>query len=148
MHLVGRNKYTWDQWNAYKIGWMDTMSVLRDISKEHAKDLIVSVHERVSEAPGDRATGVKYEIVKSGDEFVRQRNITGTLDLKIAASIDGAFGLIMGAYFDEYYWLHVVMDGDKPTWKCRVHPDGRRALRTSFMHKEAEQEPDFRRIWR
>jgi len=34
MWLVGKSKYSWDQWNAYKIGWMDTVSFLRDLARD------------------------------------------------------------------------------------------------------------------
>lgn len=145
MYLAGKPKYEWDQWNALKIGWTDTMSVLRDIAKENHKDLILIVHERTGEVPGDKSKGVKYETDLKGN---RQRIIQGEQDLKVWASVDGAFGQLIGSYVDEYYWLHIMMENGNPQWKCRVWPDGRRNLRTSFLVKEAEQEPDFRKIWK
>lgn len=150
MWLAERSKYTWDQWNALKIGWMDTFSVMRDIAKENGKDLIVTVHERNASEPGDRTTGVRTETVASPTEGISQvRTYTGIQDIKVWASIDGAFGDLIGAQTDEYYWLRVdVGDADKtPVWKCRVLPDGKRNLRTSFMARQAEWEPDFRKIW-
>src|SRR5229473_1068050 len=149
MYHAGKSKYTFDQWSALKVGWMDTFSVLRDLAKENDKDLTVTVHERVKEEPGDRTTGVRMEAVQSGGETVMQKSYVGQQDVKVWASIDGAFGDLIGAQCDEYYWLHVNADNkDKPVWQCRVWPDGRRALRTSFMLDKAEWEPDFRKIWR
>jgi hypothetical protein len=145
MYLAGKSKYEWDQWNALKIGWLDTFGVMRDLAKENHKDLIVTVHEREKEKVGEKSRGVTYETDIRGN---RTRIVGGTQDLKIWASIDGAFGELIGAPADEYYWLHVVMVNGNPVWKCRVHPDGMRALRTSFVIKDAEQEPDFRKIWK
>jgi len=143
-----RSKFTFDQWNALKIGWMDTFSVMRDICIANDWDLIVTVHERFKEEPGDRTTGVRVEMVASGEGTAQQRTYLGTQDVKVWASIDGAFGDLIGAQADEYYWLHVEMEDKKPVWKCRVKPDGRRALRTSFMLTEVEYPCDFRRIWK
>lgn len=148
MWLVGKNKYTWDQWNAYKIGWTRTIDALRSVAKKYNKDLIMTVHERTGEAPGDRSTGVAYTTSIKDGEATRQREIKGTLDLKIWASIDGSFGALIGAQMDEYYHLYVNASDEKVEWKCRVWPDGRRPLRTSFMVKQAVFNPDFREIWK
>lgn len=150
MWLAGRSKYAWDQWNALKIGWMGTFSVVRDLAKENGKDLIVSVHERTVGEPGDRTTGVKTEVIASKDEGISTARIfQGVQDVKVWASIDGAFGELIGAQTDEYYWLCVdTSNKDKPVWKCRVWPDGRRNLRTSFNATQAEFAPDFRVIWK
>jgi len=150
MFLAERSKYTWDQWNALKIGWMDTFSVLRDVAKQHGKDLIVTVHERFVGEPGDRTTGVKTEVVASPTEGISTTRVyQGTQDVKVLASIDGAFGDLIGAQTDEYYHLYVDVDSNKvPTWKCRVLPDGRRNLRTSFTTTQAEWPLDFRQIWK
>ena len=144
-YLAERSKFAWDNWSALKAGWIDTLSVMRDVAREHDKDLIITVHERIKEEPGDRSTGVRYVDTKEG----QQRQIVGTQDIAVWASIDGAFGELLGATCDEYYHLFVTVDGNgNPTWKCRVHPDGRRALRTSFVLAQHEYEPDFRKIWK
>lgn len=146
MYLVGRSKHTWDQWNAYLIFWRDTMSVLRDLSKECNKDLIITVHERVAGEVGDRTTGIRMETTTEGV----QRTMVGTMDVKIIASIEGQFGTQMASYADEVYHTFVDdNDKDRPRWRVRVWPDGKRILRTSFAHiREAVQEPDFRKIWK
>ncbi len=145
MFLAGRGKYSWDQWNALKIGWLDTISYLRDSAKEHGKDLIFTVHERAGEIPGDRTSGVKYSTDAAGN---RVREVIGTQDLRVWASIDGATGQLIGATMDEYYLLYLDVESKVPTWKCRVRPAGRRNLRTSFIVKQDEFEPDFREIWK
>jgi hypothetical protein len=148
MYHAGKTKYTFDQWNALKIAWMDTLSVIRDLARENSKDCIVTVHERFKEEPGDKTLGVRMEAVKSGDDIAMQKTYVGQQDIKVWASIDGAFGDLIGAQMDEYYWLHVDSTNiDKPKWLCRVWPDGRRALRTSFMLNKAEWEPNFQSIW-
>ena len=149
MYCAGRSKFTFDQWAALKSGWMDTFSVMRDIALENGKDLMLTVHERVKEEPGDRTTGVKTETVVVGDAATQTRTFVGTQDVKVWASIDGAFGDLIGAQTDEYYWLHVEVDSNKNSkWLCRVQPDGRRSLRTTFKVDKVEFEPDFRRIWK
>lgn len=148
MKLSQRSKFTFDQWTALRVGWMDTVSVLRDIAKENGKDLILTVHERVKEEPGDRVTGVRMEAVKSGEEVSIQKTYVGTQDVAVWASIEGSYGDLIGASMDEYYHLYVKIVDEKPVWKCRVHPDGRRNLRTSFNVKESVFDPDFRKIWK
>lgn len=151
MYAAERSKFAFDQWNALKIGWMDTLSVLRDVAKEHGKDLILTVHERVGEIPGPRSLGVTYKNVPSGDGGnSRQREILGTLDLRIWASLDGQAGSLIGAEMDEYYHLYTEVDDDtlKVSWKCRVHPDGRRNLRTSFILDKDVYAPNFNEIWK
>lgn len=144
MYTAEKSKYSWDQWNALKVGWIDAFSVMRDLAKEHGKDLIITVHERDKEKAGDRTTGVKYVDTKEG----QQRVVVGTQDLQVWASIDGAFGELIGSFVDEYYWLHIKMENGEPVYKCRVRPDGLRNLRTSFLQKTSEHEPDFRKIWK
>jgi len=149
MYLAARNKYTFDQWNGYLIFWRDTMSVLSDVAKHHEKDLFVSVHEKTSERPGDRITGVKYEMIKSGDEMIRQRQFIGTMDPAVLPSIDGQFASHMGAFFEEVYHLYTVVEDDRVSYKCRVKPDGKRALRTSFdVGDKVVFDADARKIWR
>jgi hypothetical protein len=147
MYIAGHNKFQFDEWAALKSWHMQTVSFLRDLAKEHGKDLVFTVHEREGEKAGDRTSGVKYETDAKGN---RQRVRQGTQELKIWASIDGAFGELFGATVDEYYHLYVDVNRDTktPQWRCRIHPDGVRSLRTSFMHKESVFDPDFRKIWR
>ena len=150
MYDAKRSKFTFDQWSALKIGWMDTFSFLRDLCRENGWDLIVTVHERVKEEPGDRTTGIKIESgMTAAGEITQVKIPQGTQDVKVWASIDGAFGDLIGAQCDEYYHLYVEMNNNKePKWRCRIHPDGRRSLRTSFKHTESVFDCDFRRIWK
>lgn len=149
MYLAKRNKFAFDQWNALKIGWIDSVSVLRDLCIEHGKDLVITVHERFASEPGDQTLGMKVEMVPSGEgTMAQQRTYVGMQDIKILASIDGQFGGLLGAQCDEYY--HLYVDGstkDNPKWRCRVWPDGRRDLRTSFKLSKAVWEPNFKKIW-
>lgn len=118
----------------------EAITVIIDICKKLNKDLIITVHERVSEVPGPDT-----RIIKGADG---ERSFIGQMNMKIAASIPGQFGIEMGRYFTEYYGLSIKMENDKPVWKCRVLPDGKRDLRTSFDVKgQAEWECDFRKIW-
>lgn len=144
-YLAGHSKFVFDNWSALKTWWMSTVSFLRDQAKEQHKDLMFTVHERIGEKPGDQTAGVRYEMDAKGN---RQRIIMGKQDLKIWASIDGAFGELFGANSDEYYHLYTDTDDSGTKWRCRVHPDGRRSLRTSFMLKESVFEPDFHKIWK
>jgi hypothetical protein len=144
-YLAGHGKFVFDNWAALKGWWMSTVSFLRDLAKENNKDLIFTVHEREGEKAGDRTSGVSYEMDAKGN---RQRVRHGKQDLRIWASIDGAFGELFGSNSDEYYHLFVKMNGETPQWRCRIHPDGVRGLRTSYMHKESEFDPDFRKIWK
>lgn len=150
MFVAQRNKASWDQWNGYLIMMRDTFSVLRDMSREHGKDIIITVHERSKDVPGERTTGVRETRIAttSGNEGVSKEYL-GTKDVKIAASIDGQFGLEIGAHLDEFYALKVEVDErtKKPVWRCRVKPDGVRDLRTSFNVDFDECEPDFGVIW-
>lgn len=144
-HLAGHSKFVFDNWSALKMWWMSTISFIRDLAKENNKDLMFTVHERTGEKPGDKTAGVSYEMDAKGN---RQRILHGRQDLKIWASIDGAFGELFGSNADEYYQLFVKMEDGKPTWRCRIHPDGVRSLRTSFIHSQDEFDPDFSKIWR
>lgn len=151
MYDAGRSKFTFDQWNALKIGWMDSFGVMRDTCIENGWDLIVTVHERIKEEPGDRTTGIKLETnvnIRTGESSI-QKIPQGTQEVKVWASIDGAFGDLIGALCDEYYHLYVDNpDKDNPVWRCRVKPDGRRSLRTSFEVRQSVFDPDFRKIWK
>lgn len=143
-----KSKFTFDQWSAYLSGWRDTISFMRDLARENGKDLMITVHERFKETPGDRVTGVTQHRVVTATGETMSREFRGQMDPKVVASIDGQFGLEVGASFDEVYALSVEMDNDKPKWVCRVRPDGLRNLRTSFQVTQDEYEPDFRQIWK
>jgi len=166
--MTSKSKFQWDAWSTWKAMWEETTTVMIDYvltcqkckkihqldeKHDHAsddKDLIFTIHERVSEKPGDRSTGVRIIETPNPKTGVpsKTREYLGTMDILIAGSIEGQFGLQFGAYFTDVYRLFIEMNGDKPEWKCRVLPDGLRDLRCSFDVKgKAEWEPDFRKIW-
>jgi hypothetical protein len=151
MYTAQRNKYGFDQWSALLMWWRDSMQIISDTAKKYDKDLFVSVHERNSETPGDKVTGVRYEQVTTGvgdeKQMSNQRTYVGQLDPVVLPSIDGQFAQHMGSFFHEVYHLYPVVTGDVVTYKCRVKPDGKRPLRTSFDLKETVHDPDFRKIW-
>lgn len=143
--LTGKPKLVWDNWSAWKQMWTELTTILIDYCIQADKDLIVNIHERISEKPGEGTT----KVIVSKGEGGRERTYTGTQDVKIAGSIEGAFGLEFGSFFTDVYHLKVNLDSSKnPVWRCRVLPDGQRDLRCSFDVKGvAEWEPDFRKIW-
>ena len=119
----------------------EAITVAIDVCKYMNKDLIVTVHERVSEIPGASTKIIKA--VGGAREFV------GQMDVKIAASIPGQFGIEMARYFNEFYGLEVKIVNGEPKWICRVKPDGKRDLRTSFNVGDKTEFPcDFREIWK
>lgn len=127
------------EWGAFLQMMKESMSVLIDGAQEHDKDLIVTVHERLVERPGP-STKILYD----GDE----RNFVGPVEWVMAPSIGGQFATEVTRYFEEVYALF-VKPGDKPQWLCRVHPDGKRDLRTTFDTKgKVEFPPDFKQIWK
>lgn len=131
------------EWQYFLYVWQETITILIDTAKANGKDLIIDVHERPGEVP---TAGAK--VMYSGSGANRTREIIGTLDLKVWASIGGQFGGLIGAFFEEVYGLSVEIDGShKPKWVCRLDPDGKRDLRCSFAHSTSEVEPDFRKIW-
>lgn len=149
-YMRGHSKFVWDEWSIWKAFWTETTTILIDTALAHNKDLIIIVHERVSEIPGDQTT----RVVVTNKEGGKQREYQGTMDVKIAASIEGSFGLEFGAYFTDFYALDVVVDKDRnPTWKCRVLPEGQRDLRCSFDIRDqtgkvqAVWDPDLSKIW-
>lgn len=140
----GRATFSPREWGYWLSMWTETITVLRDTARTFDKNLILTVHERVSEVPNS-STKLIHEKDSQGQV---QRVFLGSMDMRIAASLEGQFGIQIGSYFEEVYQLRVDMEGDKPRWICRVKPDGRRDLRTSFDVKELEFEPDFRKIWK
>lgn len=143
--LRGKSKFVWDDWNAWASVWKETTTILIDAALSLDKDLIVTFHERVSEIPSESTSRV---LVKSSEKGGVQREYLGAMDVKIAAAIEGAFGLTFGAFFTEVYALRVEIENGKPKWVCRVLPDGKRDLRTSFdVGGRAEWPPDFKLIW-
>lgn len=151
-HLRGKGKFVWDDWSTWKQIWTETTTILVDYALANDKHLVVILHERVSEKPGEQTGRVR---VTTGAKGEKQREYMGTMDVKIAGSIEGAFGLEFGSYFTDVYGLRVEVDGDKPPrWVCRVHPDGQRDLRCSFAAQKTKEgevisefEPDFKKIW-
>ena len=133
-------------WASYQAAWKEVVTCFRDLCIREDKDLIVTVHERVSEIPGDSTS----KVIRRKDPIsgITEREFIGTMDVKIATAINGQFGIEMPLHFEEVYHLFVEMDKDKnPVWRCRVLPDGRRDLRTSFPVTKAVFSPNFKEIW-
>src|SRR3972149_1817139 len=145
-HLRSKSKFAWDDWSTWKAMWTEVTTILVDYALANDKHLIVILHERVSEKPGSQTGKV---IVSTGGKGEKTREYIGTMDVRIAGSIEGAFGLEFGSYFTDVYGLRVEAERDKaPRWVCRVHPDNQRDLRCSFDTRGVlEFEPDFRKIW-
>lgn len=147
--IAKRDKFAFDQWTALKTWWMDTASFMRDLAIENDKDLIWIFHERNKTEPGERVTGARVDYVDSGEGGkTAVTTYIGQQDVEVWASVDGAYGGLAGKHVDEYYHLYVDVNGEKVEWKCRVLPDGKRKLRTSFNVTQAVFEPDFRKIWK
>jgi len=129
------------EWGAFLQMEKEAITVVIDVAKSFNKDLIVTVHERISEIPGEQTKVLRDA---TGD-----RQFVGQMDMKISPSIQGQFGLEMARYFEEVYGLNIKIENNKPKWICKVKPDGKRDLRTSFnVGEQVEFEPDFRKIWR
>jgi len=151
--LSGKSKLVWDAWSAWGQMWKETTSILIDYANQNGKDLIVTLHERVSEKPGDKTKSV---IIKRDEKGQQQKDYTGQMDIKIAGSIEGQFGIDFGAMFTDVYALRVDVNENTgiPKWVCRVHPDGRRDLRCSAKQQfdvnhnlVSEFEPDYGKIF-
>jgi len=143
--LKGKSKFAWDDWSTWKAMWTEVTTILVDYSLSNDKHLVCILHERVSEKPGLQTGKV---IVTSGAKGERSKEYVGTMDVKIAGSIEGAFGLDFGSYFTDVYALFVNVSREGPRWVCRVHPDGQRDLRCSFaVGDKHEFEPNFREVW-
>lgn len=122
----------------------ETVSQLIDLAKAHGKDLMVTVHEQITEYPGPLT---KIESVKTSQGDY-EREYVGPMEVRISPSVEGSFRYKMLSYFDEAYALSVDIVNGKPVWKCRVLPDGRRDLRTALpVNGRAEFPPDFREVW-
>lgn len=144
-YLAGRSKFEWNEWSVWKSIWGEATTTLVDYALAYDKDLIITVHERVSEVPGE---GAQKVLVKQNPKGGTTREYVGAMNVRIAASIEGAFGLEFGTYFTDVYRLFVKIEGGQPQWRCRVLPDGQRDLRCSFdVGHQAEWEPDFAKIW-
>lgn len=145
--LSGKSKFQWDAWSTWKAMWTEVTTVLIDYALANDKHLIVILHERVSEKPGQQ-TG---KVMVRTSEGAKSREYLGTMDVRIAGSIEGAFGLEFGSYFTDVYGLRVEADsrGGLPRWICRTQPDNQRDLRCSFASQgdKVEFPPDFREIW-
>lgn len=132
-------------WAYYLMIWQETVTEFLDFCRKNDKNFIITFHERVSEVPGENNKVIKSK----GEGGVVNREYIGTMNMKIVPSIQGQFANEVGAYFEEFYALNVVMQDDKPKWVCRIMPDGRRDLRTSYTTtKDIVTEPDFRKIWK
>jgi len=173
--ISGKSKLVWEAWSAWDQMWQETTNILIDYVNSTAtdgcniikdgelkglcehrnppKDLVLTIHERVSEKPGDKT---KTVIIKHDEKGQRQKDYIGQMDVKIAGSIDGAFGLKFGAWFTDVYALRVDVDKKTgiPKWICRVHPDSQRDLRCSAKQQfdanhnlVSEFEPDYAKIF-
>jgi len=133
------------EWGTYLGMFEETTTTIIDAARDLGKDVLFSVHERVSEVPGD----ANVRVIKTKDrEGIMRREYLGPMEVKIAASIEGQFGIKIGTYFAEVYGLGVELDKEgNPKWTCRILPDGRRDLRTSYEVKSAIVEPDLSKIW-
>jgi hypothetical protein len=132
------------EWAYYLMMWQEVMTEFLDFCRSNDKDFMITVHQKIGEIP----TKDNKVIKTKGEGGVINREYIGAMSLKIVPSIQGQFANEIGMMVEEMYGLDVVMDGDKPRWVCRVLPDGRRDLRTSYNVKEAEFAPDFAKIWR
>lgn len=151
-HMRGKGKFIWDDWNIWKHMWTETTNALIDYARATEKHIIICLHERFAEKPGEDTMQVRITTGPKGEKS--KDYLGGKLDVKVAASIEGSFGLDFGTYFTDVYRLRVdVSDSGEPTWKCRVHPDGQSDLRCSFPSQSKDGklivdfDPDFRKIW-
>ena len=132
-------------WGSFSTILGESIGILIDKAKSQGKDIIFIVHERPDEIPEDNA-----KVMRSKDaQGIVRREYIGPMAVKIVPSIAGGYAKNMGKEFEEVYGLKVVVD-DRTSdvrWVCRVHPDGKRDLRTSFKVEAAEFECDFRKIW-
>lgn len=138
-------------WKAYLMMMQESTTVLIDLARSAGKDIIFSIHERQSEMPGPNTKVIKSK----GESGITEREYLGALDLRIQGSVQGQFGTEFGSYFEEVYALRVELDNKgQPRWICRVQPDGKRDLRTTFTHRNnigeviTEFPCDFGKIWR
>jgi len=143
--LEGKTKLTWDSWAAWGQLWREFTVIMIDYAIAQDKDLIFIFHERVSEVPGDKTDKV---VLSRGEKGSLQRDYVGTMNVKIAGAIEGAFGLQFGTFFTDVYALYVEIINGVPQWRCRVLPDGKRDLRCSFdVSNHAIWTPDLSQIW-
>jgi len=139
----GKSTFSDRNYGSFLQMWNETVTIMRDSAIKSNVDLIMTVHERTLEIPTENTKSTRTR-----EGGVSRREYIGILDLKIGASLEGQFGGILPSYFEEVYGLRVDIDGQRnPKWVCRVQPDGKRDLRTSYPVKQAEFEPDFRKIW-
>lgn len=138
-------------WKAYLMMMQEATTVLIDLARAAGKDIIFTIHERQSEMPGPNTKVIKSK----GESGIVEREYLGALDLKIQGSVQGQFGTEFGSYFEEVYALRVDIDSKmQPHWVCRVQPDGKRDLRTTFTHRDnignviTEFPCDFTKIWK
>ena len=147
--LKGKSKFVWDDWTTWYAMWTEVTTIMCDYALATGKDFMITIHERVNEKPGDRTKGVQVnEHVSPQGVPMRSKTYLGTMDILIAGSVAGQFGLEFAAHFTDVYRLAIDMVGDSPKWVCRVLPDGLRDLRCSHeVYGQAEWEPDFGKIW-
>jgi hypothetical protein len=139
----GKIAFTFTEWGAFLKMNQEAISIIIDEAKSMGKDVIFTVHEREIEVPGPE-TKVIYSPGKDGN---KTREYIGSLTLATAASIAGQFGQQIASHFGEVYALRVEVRNNVPTWICRVKPDGKRPLRTSYPTDKEEFPCDFTEIW-
>lgn len=122
----------------------EAVSQLRSACERRGADLIVTVHEKVSDLPtaDTRAT----RIVVDG---VSRRQLEGEVKLAVTPAIEGQFSTLMPAYFTDAYLTFVELDvRGTPRWQLRVVPDGVRPLRFwGPPPPQAVVEPDLAKLW-
>lgn len=139
----GKIAFTFTEWGAFLKMNQEAITCIIDECKSLGKDVIFTVHEREVEVPGPE-TKVIYSPGKEGN---KTREYIGSLSLATAASVAGQFGQQIASHFGEVYALRVDIVNNKPTWICRVKPDGKRPLRTSYAVDREEFPCDLAEIW-
>lgn len=139
----GKIAFTFTEWGAFLKMNQEAITAIIDECKTLGKDVIFTVHEREVEVPG-ADTKVIYSPGKDGN---KTREYIGSLSLATACSVAGQFGTQIASHFSEVYGLRVEARNGKPEWICRVRPDGKRPLRTSYPVEKDEYPCDLEEIW-
>ncbi len=140
----GKIAFTISEWGAFLKMNQEAVTIIIDEAKSMGKDVIFTVHEREIEVPGPD-TKVIYSPGKEGS--LPTKEYIGSLTLATGTSVDGQFGRQLPSHFGEVYGLRVDIRGGQPTWICRVRPDGKRPLRTSYPVAKDEYPCDLADIW-
>jgi hypothetical protein len=131
-------------WGTYLNMNTEAIVALKDACAKWDMDLIITVHERVSDMPTPRTQSKRVVV-----EGQSRRVMEGDVQAIVSPSIEGQFGNIMPAYFAEVYQTYVDVDHNGvPTWKMRIKPDSLRDLRTSIDTKDLVVDPDLSKLWK